>query len=212
MLPQWPDKLLFFAASCFKTNSQLRYRFHTLKPTWRRGSWLFICSPFIQFRELIKCKDQHETYFHSGIIIWLFWEFFTPALDDGFSLELEWQQVSKTLHSIQTNLNNMVVWMVSTFLQIFKSSSPFKKPLVIIPRAPVTIGITVTFMFNSFLFSSLARSRYLSIFPLSFIFTQFCQDGKIHYSTGPLFCWRSPGLVVRLRLGDLFVSQNSRKF
>ena len=31
------------------------------------------------------------------IIILLFWEFFTSALADGFSLEIEWQQVSSSL-------------------------------------------------------------------------------------------------------------------
>ena len=31
------------------------------------------------------------------IIIFLFWEFFTPALGDGFSLEFEWQQVSSSV-------------------------------------------------------------------------------------------------------------------
>ena len=31
------------------------------------------------------------------IIISLLWEFFTPALADGFSLEFEWQQVSSSL-------------------------------------------------------------------------------------------------------------------
>ena len=31
------------------------------------------------------------------IIILLFWEFFTPTLADGFSLEFEWQQVSSSL-------------------------------------------------------------------------------------------------------------------
>ena len=39
-----------------------------------------------------------------------------------------------------------------------------------VPRAPIIIGINVTFMFHSF-FNSLARSRYLSFFSLSFNFT-----------------------------------------
>ena len=46
----------------------------------------------------------------------------------------------------------------------------FAKPLRIVPSAPTTISITVTLMFHSF-FSSPARSKYLSIFSLSFIFT-----------------------------------------
>ena len=31
------------------------------------------------------------------IIIILFWEFFTPALTDGFSLESDWNQVTSSL-------------------------------------------------------------------------------------------------------------------
>ena len=31
------------------------------------------------------------------IIILFLWEFFAPALDDGFSLEFEWQHVSSSL-------------------------------------------------------------------------------------------------------------------
>ena len=32
------------------------------------------------------------------IIMLLFWEFFTPALGNGFLHELKWQQVSSSLH------------------------------------------------------------------------------------------------------------------
>ena len=55
---------------------------------------------------------------------------------------------------------------------ISKSSCPFNNPLVTVPRASITIGINVTFMFHSF-FNSLARSRYLFFFSLSFNFTQW---------------------------------------
>ena len=44
--------------------------------------------------------------------------------------------------------------MVSTRPPTFKSSSPFSNPLVIVAKAPITIGIIVTFMFHSF-FNSL---------------------------------------------------------
>ena len=87
-------------------------------------------------------------------------------------------QASRTLLSIMADLN-AVVWMVSTRSLISKSSSPFTNPLGIIPGAIITIGITVTFMFHS-LFCSLARSRYLSFFSLSFNFTPVVS----HYSTG----------------------------
>ena len=78
-------------------------------------------------------------------------------------------QVSRTLLSILAILNNAVVWMVSTRPPTSKSASPFNNPLVTVPKAPIAIGIIVTFMFHSF-FNSLARSRYLSFFSHSFSF------------------------------------------
>ena len=62
-----------------------------------------------------------------------------------------------------------IVWMVSTRPPTSKSSRPFNNPLVTVPKAPITIGIIVTFMFHSF-FNSQARSRYFSLFPHSFSF------------------------------------------
>ena len=64
-------------------------------------------------------------------------------------------RVPRTVLCILADLNNAVVWMMSTRPLIFKSSSPCTNPLVPVPSALITIGITVTFMFHSF-FSSLA--------------------------------------------------------
>ena len=61
-------------------------------------------------------------------------------------------QVSRSLLSILADLNNVVVWIVATRPVISKSTSPCTNPLVTLPRAPITIGITVTFMFHSFFF------------------------------------------------------------
>ena len=74
--------------------------------------------------------------------------------------ESKFFQVSRTLLSILADLNNLVVWMVSVRPPIFNFSISLVKPLPIVSRAPITIGITVDFMFNSF-FSSLGRSKYL---------------------------------------------------
>ena len=79
-------------------------------------------------------------------------------------------QVYRTLLSILVDLNNAVTLTISTRAIISKSSSSCTNPLVTVPRAPVTIIIIVTFMFHSF-FSSLIRSRYLSLFLQSFNFT-----------------------------------------
>ena len=78
-------------------------------------------------------------------------------------------QVSRTFLSILAVFNNAVVWSVSFRPPTSKSSSPFNNPLVTVPKAPITIGIIVTFIFHIF-FNSLARSRYLSLFSHSFSF------------------------------------------
>ena len=59
-------------------------------------------------------------------------------------------RVSRTLLSILDVLNNAVVWMVSTCPPTSKSSSPFNYPLITVPKAPITIGIIVTFMIHSY--------------------------------------------------------------
>ena len=69
----------------------------------------------------------------------------------------------RILLSNLADLNNVVFWMVSTCPVISKSSSLCTNPLVTVLSTPVTIGITVTFMFHSS-FSSLARSRNFSPF------------------------------------------------
>ena len=112
-------------------------------------------------------------------------------------------QVSTTLFCILADLNHGVLWMISTRLIISKSTSPFTNPLVTVPRAPIAIGTTVTFMFHCCCFSSsLSRSRYLFFFLLSFSF-QLRSAGTAK-STILL------GLVFWPRLDDSFVSQNPR--
>ena len=86
------------------------------------------------------------------------------SLSDSKSL-----QVSRTRLRILVILSNAVVWIVSTRPPTSKSSRPFNNPLVIVPNAPITIDAIVTFMCHSF-FNSLAKSRYLSFFSLSFKF------------------------------------------
>ena len=78
-------------------------------------------------------------------------------------------QVSRTRLRILAVLSNAVIWIVPTRPPTSKSSRPFNNPLVIVPKAPITISTIVTFMFHSFS-NSLASSRYLSLFSHSFIF------------------------------------------
>ena len=72
-------------------------------------------------------------------------------------------RVSKTLFTILADLNNSVVWMVSS------RSHFFINPLVIGPSAPITIGITVTFMSYFFSIPWQGPSIFLSSCFLSFL-------------------------------------------
>ena len=96
----------------------------------------------------------------------------------------KYPQVSRTHFSILANHNNDVVWMISTYPLIFKSSSPFTNPLVTVSSTLITIGITVTFMFHS-LFSFQARSRHIFFLFGSLQFYQVVtRNGKVFYSVG----------------------------
>ena len=68
-----------------------------------------------------------------------------------FHITVSWwfPQFSRTLFSILAVLNNTVVWMVSSRPPTSKSSSPFNNPLLTVPKARITIGIIVTFMFRN---------------------------------------------------------------
>ena len=101
-----------------------------------------------------------------------------------------------------------LVWMVSTCPVIFKSSSPFNNPLVTVPKAPITIGINVTFMCHSFSILYQGPGTYPSFQFLSFFgqpgqqSPQFC---KFYFF---VYCWLLYSLVFWPRLGDLFVCQS----
>ena len=129
-----------------------------------------------------------------------------------WSLSDSMSQDFMTLLSILANLNNAVVLMVSTCPLISKSSSLFTNPLGIVPSAPITISITITFMFHSFI---LVLQQGLDI-NLSFCFLLILLCGLLRgqyplFSRFSFFCWLSLGLVIGLRLGDLFISQNPRE-
>ena len=166
----------FFMASVmkFKTLSDILYI-----------SWESIIQNFSlkfewqQISSGLQGSSQYSSKFFNSDIVWvvyifplilslfflLLFEFFTPPLADSKS-----PQVSRTLLSILADLSNAVVSMVSTHPLASKSPSPSTNPLVTVPRVPITIGITVAFMFPSF-FNSLTMSRYFSFFSFSFNFT-----------------------------------------
>ena len=78
-------------------------------------------------------------------------------------------QVSGTLPSILTVFNNAVVWNISALPPTSKSSCSFNNPFVTVPKAPITIGIIVTFMFHIFF----QFSSYVEVLILLFTFFQF---------------------------------------
>ena len=96
-------------------------------------------------------------------------------------------QVTSTLLSILAVLSNAVVWMAFTRPPTSKSSSPFSNPLVTVPNAPITIGIIVTYMFNSFF----QFPSKVEVLILLFTFFQFysvsSRDSKVDYFASSLF-------------------------
>ena len=104
-------------------------------------------------------------------------------------------QISRILLSILVDINNVVVWMVSTYPLISKSTIPFTNPLGIVPSTPITNGIKFTFIFYKF-FSSQVWSWYLSFFFFILSVLTCGQPGRqVHYSAGSL-CRLSLGKVV----------------
>ena len=102
--------------------------------------------------------------------------------------ESKFPPVSKTLLSIQTDLNNAVVWRISSSPFISKSYSPSINPLLTAPSAPIAIDIIVTFMFHSFSFLLQDLATYIF-----FRFLSFLLCGQLEWQS-PLFStsWTIP--------------------
>ena len=106
-------------------------------------------------------------------------------------------QVFRTRIRVLVVLSNAVIWIVFICPPTSKSSRPFNNPLVILPKAPITIGTIVTFMFYSF-FNSRARSRYLSFFTFFQIYSEVHRDSKTdNFANSLLF------LLIIIRSGLL---------
>ena len=98
--------------------------------------------------------------------------------------------------------------MVSARPLMFKSSGSFTNILGIVPRAPTTIGITVTFM----LLCILALQQRSGYNICSLLFSICGSLGRQSSLYGRFFfCWLSLSLVVWRRLNDMFVSRNHRE-
>ena len=121
-------------------------------------------------------------------------------------------EVSRTILSILVVLKNALVWMVSPHPPTFKSSSPFNNPLVTVPKAPITIGIIVTFMVLLFTFfqfysvvsrDSKVHNRASSLFWLIIIRSGLLAEiewsictSKSHWSLYVSFSRRDAGLFI----------------
>ena len=119
-------------------------------------------------------------------------------------------RVSRTLLSILAVLNNVKVWMVSTRPPFSKFSSPFSNPLLTIPKAPITIGIIVNYMFpNFFQFPSKVNVRIL-LFTFIQFYSVVSRENKVHnFVCSLIFWWLLLSLVFWPRWGDPFVSKSS---
>ena len=112
--------------------------------------------------------------FHSSVSQW----FFTRVLSDRRSFP-----VYRTLLSILADHNNGVVWIVSSRPLISKSSSHYTIPLVTVPRASITNGINVTFMFQSF-FQFSGQVFLFAFFQFYYVVSR---NSKVHNSASSLF-------------------------
>ena len=149
------------------------------------------------------------SYLIISIIILLIRDFFLSALADGFPQESNWQQISSSLQ-YSGDLNNVVIWMISTCSLISPIPSTCTSHLVTVPSAPITNYITATFMFHCF-FSSLARSGYLCLFSFFFSFTLWSAGTATSTNRCVLFfCWLSLGLVVCRDQVTVCISKSQR--
>ena len=102
----------------------------------------------LQKAQEIKCVENDVwaaiIYYYYYYYHYYYHKFFTPALASGSLSDCMSPQVSRTLLSILTDLNNTLVWMVSILPLISNSNSLLSKPLWTVPSSPNKIGIIVT--------------------------------------------------------------------
>ena len=98
------------------------------------------------------------------------WKFFIPVLTGGFFHgDFKSSHVFGTILSILADFNSTTTSRVSFLPLIILFSRILFQAFDERSRATITTGITVTFMFYSFFFCSLIRTKYFSIFLLYFI-------------------------------------------
>ena len=113
-------------------------------------------------------------------------------------------QVSRTLLSILAVFNNAVVWMVSPRPPTSKSSRPFNNPLVTLQKAPITIGIIVTFIFHSFFQFSSKVEVLISLFTFFQFYSVVSRDSKVDNFADFLFV-----LIISIIIIIIIISSSS---
>ena len=144
--------------------------------------------------------------------IYLLLEFFAPTLADGLSQEFEWQLVSSCLqdssqYSGRSQQCSSLDWLLS---------SSYFQVLQFLYQSFSDCANSNNYNWyhrqfhvpQFFFFNSLARSGYSSFFSFSFNFTVISRDRKVYKL---FFLLLLLGLVVWLKLSNLFVSQNPRE-
>ena len=106
-------------------------------------------------------------------------------------------QISRILLSILAVFNNAVVWMISTRPPTSKSPSLFNNPWVTGPKALITIGVIVIFMFHSLLLLSLLLLLLLFIISCEF-FTPALIDGLLLASDWQQAYWILLSILANL--------------
>ena len=118
----------------------------------------------------------------------------------------KYSQVSRTLHSILTDLNISVMWMVSSRSLISMSPNLRTNSFVTLPNAPITSDITVTFMFKGFSVLKQDLGTYMSF---RFLLLLLCDQPERKNSQFSRFSFMTIIRSGRLaRLGDPFLSPN----
>ena len=112
-------------------------------------------------------------------------------------------QVPQDSSQYFSQFQQCLIWMFSTCPLISKSSSPCTNPLLTVPRAPITIGTTVTFMFHSF-FQLPSKVQVLTFFSLSVLLGGHL--GQESPQVGKIFFWLSLLLLLHIRVFHISVS------
>ena len=107
-------------------------------------------------------------------------------------------QISKILPSILTDLDSVVVWMVSIRPLISKSSSLFYNLSVTVRRAKIIIGINITFMFHGYF----ELSSKIQVFIRLFLFISILLCGQPEQQS-PQVCKFSLLFFIMVRPGRL---------